>query len=81
MVIEYVVEAILETKTVDKILIVTNLEANKGYLTALLNPQVDFNNGGYTQNYSLVNALNYINDNYDCDKMIVCDAVCPMITG
>ena len=81
MVIEYVVEAILETKTVDKILIVTNLEANKGYLTALLNPQGDFNNGGYTQNYSLVNALNYINDNYDCDKMIVCDAVCPMITG
>ena len=34
-----------------------------------------------TRNYSLVNALQYINDNYDCDKVIVCDAVRPMITG
>ena len=82
MVIEYVVEAILEAKTVDRVLIVTNLEANKSYLTALsLIPQVEFTNGGDTRNYSLVNALNYINDNYDCDKMIVCDAVRPMITG
>lgn len=82
MVIEYVVEAILEAKTVDKILIVTNVEANKSYLTDLAAiPQVDFTDGGDTRNYSLVNALNYIHNNYDCDKMIVCDAVRPMITG
>ena len=49
MVIEYVVEAILEAKTVDRVLIVTNLEANKSYLTALsLIPQVEFTNGGDT---------------------------------
>lgn len=82
MVIEYVVDAILEAKTVDKVLIVTNVEANKSYLTNLAgNDMVDFANGGDTRNYSLVNALEYINKNYDCDKVIVCDAVRPMITG
>lgn len=82
MVIEYVVDAIFEAKIVDKILIVTNIEANKSYLTNLAaDDRVDFVNGGETRNYSLVNALQYINDNYDCDKVIVCDAVRPMITG
>ena len=82
MVIEYVVDAIFEAKTVDRILIVTNIEANKSYLTNLAaDDRVDFVNGGETRNYSLVNALQYINDNYDCDKVIVCDAVRPMITG
>ena len=82
MVIEYVVDAIFEAKTVDKILIVRNIEANKSYLTNLAaDDRVDFVNGGETRNYSLVNALQYINDNYDCDKVIVCDAVRPMITG
>lgn len=82
MVIEYVVDAIFEAKTVDKVLIVTNIEANKSYLTNLVaDDRVDFVNGGETRNYSLVNALQYINDNYDCDKVIVCDAVRPMITG
>lgn len=82
MVIEYVVDAIFEAKTVDKVLIVTNIEANKSYLTNLAaDDRVDFVNGGETRNYSLVNALQYINDNYDCDKVIVCDAVRPMITG
>ena len=82
MVIEYVVESILEAKSVDKILIVTNLDANKSYLTQLSTiPQVEFTNGGDTRNYSIVNALNYIHNNFDCEKMIICDAVRPMITG
>lgn len=82
MVIEYVVDAILEAKTVDRVLIVTNVEANKSYLTNLANnSRVDFANGGNTRNRSLKNALEYINNNYDCEKVIVCDAVRPMITG
>ncbi len=81
MVIEYVVESILEAKTVDRIVIVTNVEENKSYLTNLaLNDRIDFVNGGKTRNYSLVNALSYIHDNYSCKKLIVCDAVRPMIT-
>lgn len=82
MVIEYVIEAILKAKTVDKILIVTDLEENKDYLTSLATiPKVVFTHGGDTRNRSLANALNYIHDNYCCDKIIVCDAVRPMITG
>ena len=82
MVIEYVVDSILEAKTVDRIVIVTNVEENKSYLTNLaLNDKIDFVDGGKTRNYSLFNALNYIHNNYDCKKLIVCDAVRPMITG
>ena len=82
MVIEYVVDAILQAKKVDKILIVTNVEANKSYLTVFAgNDKVDFAEGGDTRNRSLANALEYIKSNYNCDKIIVCDAVRPMITG
>ena len=82
MVIEYVVDSILDSKPVDRIVIVTNLEENKSYLTNLaFNSRIDFVDGGKTRNFSLYNALNYIHNNYDCKKLIVCDAVRPMITG
>lgn len=82
MVIEYVIDAILEAKTVDKILIVSNLEKNDCYLAPLATiSKVVFTDGGDTRNRSLANALNYIYDNYNCNKIIVCDAVRPMITG
>ncbi len=82
MVIEYVVDSILEAKTVDRIVIVTNVEENKSYLTNLaLNEKIDFVDGGKTRNYSLYNALDYIHKNFNCKKLIVCDAVRPMITG
>ena len=82
MVIEYVVDSIIESKIVDRIVIVTNVEENKSYLTNLaLNNRIDFVDGGKTRNYSLYNALKYIHKNYECKKLIVCDAVRPMITG
>lgn len=82
MVIEYVIDAILEAESVDKILVVTNIAANKSYLTALSSmDKVDFTDGGDTRNMSLNNAIKFIDANYSCRKMIVCDAVRPMITG
>ncbi|MCM1286164.1 MAG: 2-C-methyl-D-erythritol 4-phosphate cytidylyltransferase [Acetobacter sp.] len=82
MVIEYVIDAILEAESVDKILVVTNIEANKSYLTAISAlDKVDFTGGGDTRNMSLDNAIKFIDANYSCSKMIVCDAVRPMITG
>lgn len=81
MVIEYVIDAILNAKKTDKIIIVTNIDTNKNYLSAISHlPDIELINGGNTRNYSLYNALNFIHNNYDCQKLIVCDAVRPMIT-
>lgn len=82
MVIEYVIDAIAESDAVDKIIIVTNLSANQSYISELSHlSNIDFVEGGDTRNKSLDNAVRYIHNNYDCKKMIVCDAVRPMITG
>lgn len=82
MIIEYVVEAISTAKSVDKIVVVTNVEANKGFLSGLLqNEKVVLTDGGSTRNLSLKNALEFVNSTFDCQKLIVCDAVRPMITG
>lgn len=82
MVIEYVIDAILDAKRVDKIIVVTNLSVNQSYIAELSHlSNIDFIEGGDTRNQSLDNAIRYIHDTYDCDKMIVCDAVRPMITG
>lgn len=82
MVIEYVIESILSSKKIDKLIIATNVEANSVYLADIcLKNNIDMIEGGDTRNRSLKNVLNYINDNYDAKKLIVCDAVRPMITG
>ena len=82
MVIEYVIESILEGKKVDKIVIATNVEANSVYLADICEKNdIDLIEGGSTRNRTLRIVLNYINDKYNCAKLIVCDAVRPMITG
>ena len=82
MVIEYVIESIVSSKTIDKLVIATNVEANSVYLADVCNENnIDLIEGGDTRNRTLKNVLDYINDNYDAEKLIVCDAVRPMITG
>lgn len=82
MVIEYVIESILEGKKVDKIVVATNVEANSVYLADICEQNnIDLVEGGSTRNRTLRNVLNYIDSKYDCKKLIVCDAVRPMITG
>lgn len=82
MVIEYVIESILQAKSVDKIVIATNVEANSVYLADICEScNIDLVEGGSTRNRTLKNVIDYIDANYDCKKMIVCDAVRPMITG
>lgn len=82
MVIEYVIESILEGKKVDKIVVATNVEANSVYLADICEQNnIDLIEGGSTRNRTLRNVLNYIDSRYDCKKLIVCDAVRPMITG
>lgn len=82
MVIEYVIESIISADTIDKLVIATNVEANSVYLADLCTQNdIDLIEGGDTRNRTLKNVLNYIYDNYNADKLIVCDAVRPMITG
>lgn len=82
MVIEHVIESICDSCKTDKIIIATNIEANSVYLADLcLQNDIDMIEGGSTRNKTLKNVINHISDNYKCSRLIVCDAVRPMITG
>lgn len=82
MVIEYVIESIVNSSSTDKLVIATNVEANSVYLADICAKyDIDMIEGGDTRNQTLKNVLNYINDTYSCDKLIVCDSVRPMITA
>lgn len=81
MVIEYVLEAI-EGSSTEKIVIATDPYSYSTYFDEIKkNPKVDLITGGNTRNESLKCALEHINSNYSCKKMIVCDAVRPLITS
>ncbi len=81
-VIQYVIESILESKSVDKLVIATNVKANSVYLADICaENSIDLIEGGETRNRTLKNVINYIDNKYSCKKLIVCDAVRPMITG
>ena len=82
MVIEYVIESILDSSSNDKLVIATNVEANSVYLADICAQyDIDMIEGGETRNQTLKNVIDYIAVNYDCKKLIVCDAVRPMITA
>lgn len=82
MVIEYVIESILQSKYIDKLVIATNVEANSVYLADICEfNNIDLIEGGSTRNRTLKNVIDYVDLNYDCKNLIVCDAVRPMITG
>lgn len=75
-VIEYTITAALKSDLDEVILI-----ANEPYKTELENKYgVTTVEGGKTRNASLMNGLNFIKENYDCKKLMVIDAVCPLIT-
>ncbi len=82
MVIEYVISSVLASKSIDKFVIATNVKANSVYLADICrNNGIDLIEGGNTRNRTLKNVIDYIDNNYKCRKLIVCDAVRPMITG
>ena len=82
MVIEYVIESILQSESIDKLVIATNVKANSVYLADICaENDIDLIEGGSTRNRTLKNVIDYIDNKYDCKKLIVCDAVRPMITG
>lgn len=81
MIIEYVLEAVATSKQTDKIVISTNIECNAKYITELESKfQFDIVCGGNTRNHTLKNVIDYIDSNYNCQNIIICDSVRPMIT-
>lgn len=82
MVIEYVIESILASKNTDKLVIATDIDINSVFLADICEKNhIDLISGGETRNETLKNVLEYINSNYSCNKLIVCDSVRPMITA
>ena len=82
MVIEFVIEAARAAELNDRIVIATNQREFSEYLSVLSDKYpVEFMEGGATRNQTLKNVLSYIADRYpECGKLIVCDAVRPLIT-
>lgn len=76
-IIEYAIDAARFCPSVDEVVIVTakeyleDVKAKYGFPTTL---------GGANRTESLANGLGYIAKNYDCEKVIVANAVCPLMT-
>lgn len=82
MLIEYVIDAVLESKLADKIIIATDVVENTPIIGEICKKNdIEIVQGGDTRNRSLQNVLDHVKTNYDCKKLIVVDAVRPMITG
>lgn len=78
MCIDYVMDACRKTKGIDAIVIVAAGDyvdfCHKRYGV----PTVE---GGASRPDSVANGLKYVHDNYDCDKIIITNAVCPLATS
>lgn len=77
-IIDYVIENVQKSKLTDKILIVLNRECIK-YSKLLQNGNFDFAENGNERYESIKNGFNFIKSNYDCDKVLIADAVAPFI--
>lgn len=77
-VIDYVIEASRRSACVDEIVIV----ASGDYLDYCRERfNVPVVKGGSTRPESVANGLKYIHENYDCDKLIITNAVCPLASS
>lgn len=78
MCIDYVMDACRKTKGIDAIVIVAAGEyvdfCHKRYMV----PTVE---GGSSRPESVANGLKFIQKNYDCEKLIITNAVCPLATS
>lgn len=79
-VINYVIEAALSSKKIDEIVLVID-DDYLDYVEEISNPKIHTVPNGKERVYSVLNALNYINDNYkNCNKLLILQAVSPFIT-
>lgn len=82
MVIEFVIDSVIESKKADKIVIAAGEEYSEKYLKDIcIKNNIDIVKSGDTRNKTLKNTIDYIAETYPCKKLIVCDAVRPLVTS
>jgi 2-C-methyl-D-erythritol 4-phosphate cytidylyltransferase len=75
-VISFVIEACVDAKCIDKTIVATH----RNYTDLIRNTyNVDLTEAGEERNQSIRNGLEYIKGHYPCDKVIVLDAVRPLV--
>ncbi len=77
-IIDYVIENVQKSKSTDKILIVIDKKYIK-YSHILSNNSFDFAENGNERYESIKNGFNYIKAHYNCNKILIADAVAPFI--
>lgn len=79
-VVDYVLEAALNSKEIDEIVLVID-EKYLSILNEHSNPRIKIVPNGKERLFSVKNALNYIKQNYDnCNNIIILQAVSPFVT-
>lgn len=79
-IIDYVIENVQKAKSVDKILIV--IDKNCVDYSDILKAEpnnFDFADNGSERYESIKNGFDFIKKNYDCEKVLIADAVAPFI--
>ena len=78
LVIDYVMDECRKCKQVDEIVVV----AAEEYVNFIIDRyHVSCVSGGATRPESVANGLQFIYHNYECEKLIITNAVCPLATG
>ena len=79
-VIDYVVNAVKQSKLTDKIVVVIDKEyIDYSEILKQEDPKIVFVDNGKERYDSVKNGFDYIKQNYECDKVLIADAVAPFI--
>lgn len=82
MVIEFVIDSVIKSKKTEQIIISASEEYSEKYLKDICDKNnIDIVRSGKTRNKTLKNSIDHIAETYNCDKLIVCDAVRPFVTS
>lgn len=77
-VIEYALEACLKSKLADKIVVVMDKQY-ENISQLLVAEKISITDNGKDRYTSLKNGLNFIKENYNCENVLIADAVAPFI--
>lgn len=77
-IIDYVIEACKKSSLTDAIVVVCDPQCVQ-FSNELKNGDIDIACNGSERSWSVKNGLDYIKENYDCDKICILDAVAPFV--